>query len=139
MANAKHNRRTFSRWLDITMDNEGLTGAELARRSNLDEGSISRWRHGRGRPGLESCERLADALDVDPRRLAVTAGLLTERMAGAPPLPIPPATALVARVRHKLEELPGVTSASVEEMLKVFEQGLIEDSGHDEEQDHHNA
>lgn len=120
-------RNDFARWLDRTMASEGLTGKALAQRSGLDEAQISRWRRGSGRPSLESCERLADALGVDPRRLAVTAGLLSHRIADVPRLPIPPATAMLERVRHKLEGLPEMNDRAVEEMLRVYRKTVAEE------------
>ncbi len=118
--------RDFARWLDTTLANEGLTGKELAALADLDEAQISRWRRGRGLPSMESVERLSLALRVDAVRLAVTVGLMSEKMAGVPPLPTPPPTALFERVRDKLRELPQATDSSVERMLEEFKRGVEE-------------
>jgi transcriptional regulator with XRE-family HTH domain len=118
--------RKFAKWLDLTLANAGMTGKELARVARLDEAQVSRWRRGKGKPSLESCERLANAFGVDPMRLAVTAGALPARMAGAEPLPMPPNTAVIEQVRGKLRDLPGATEKSVEEMLEAFRRGIEE-------------
>jgi DNA-binding XRE family transcriptional regulator len=110
--------------LDLTLANAEMTGKQLAQAAGLDEAQISRWRRGRGKPSLESCERLANALNVDPMRLAVTAGAMKSRMAGVEALPMPPNTAVIEKVRGKLRELPGVTESSVEEMLAAFRRGI---------------
>lgn len=113
--------RRFGIWLDRTMINHGLSGIELARMSGLDEGSISRWRHGRARPSLPACEPLAEALGVDPQRLAKTAGLLPPRLFPDIELfPLPPRTGERARLQGVLRGL-GLSEMVVDAMLEAFD------------------
>lgn len=48
------------------MDSRGITGAELARRSGLHFVTISRILNGKLCPTLDTCERLANAVDIRP-------------------------------------------------------------------------
>lgn len=118
--------KEFGHWLELTLTNAEMTGKELAAAAELDEAQVSRWRRGRGKPSLTSCERLASALGVDPMRLAVSAGAVPGSMAGVEPLPMPPNTAVIESVRCKLRELPGATEQSVEEMIEAFRRGIEE-------------
>lgn len=111
----------FGRWLDTTMANEGVSGRELAIRTGVNESVVSRWRSGQSTPGVDSCAKLAEALKVDSLRLAVTAGIVDERMANVPPLPMPPATALRERVRAQIADIKGLTEASRSALLEAYD------------------
>lgn len=123
----RQNTAHFARWLDTTMANKGISGRELAHRVGVNDSVVSRWRSGHGTPGLDTCVRLADALGVDPMRLAVTAGAIDKRMAGVEPLPMPPATALRERVREQLEQIRGLTNETRQALLETFDESTGED------------
>lgn len=116
--------RQFGKWLDITMENEGFTNRQLASRVGVHESITSRWRSGQSKPSLESCEALAEALGVDFLRLAVTAGLMKRRIVHAEPLPVPPATALKARIRVQLEAVRGMTPTAVQAAMDQWERDM---------------
>lgn len=118
---SRHTGREFGLWLDRTMENRRISNRELAQRVGVTDSVTSRWRSGQGKPSLESCERLADALEVPFLELAVTCGLLDSRTVGKDPLPIPPATALRERIRKELEGIRGLTSDSIEAALKQWD------------------
>lgn len=112
----------FSRWLDTTMANRDISGRELAHRVGVNDSVVSRWRSGQSTPGLDTCVNLAEALDVDPMRLAVTAGAIDKRMAQVDPLPMPPATALRERVRSQLQQIKGLTDETRQALLETFDE-----------------
>jgi transcriptional regulator with XRE-family HTH domain len=118
----RQNAQRFARWLDTTMANADMSGRELAQRVGVNDSVISRWRSGHSTPGLDTCMALADALQVDPMRLAVTAGAIEERMAGVERLPMPPATALRERVRSQLDQIKGLTDETRQALLETFDQ-----------------
>lgn len=96
---------TFGRWLDLTMGNQGIKGRTLARKLRVHDSAVSRWRSGQGAPEMDTCMRLAKILDVDPIRLAVTAGLMDGDLIGVETLPLPEPTAQRQAVRGQLEKL----------------------------------
>lgn len=112
----------FARWLDTTMANQGISGRELAHRVGVNDSVVSRWRSAQSTPGLDTCVNLAEALDVDPMRLAVTAGAIDKRMAQVDPLPMPPATALRERVRSQLQQIKGLTDETRQALLETFDE-----------------
>lgn len=120
----------FARWLDITMANNHITGRELATQLHVHDSVVSRWRSGEGTPTVENCGRLAEALDVDPLRLAVTAGVLDAHMAGVEPLPLPPATALRERVRDQIYQIRGLTERSRTALLEAFDETMEGTNAH---------
>lgn len=103
------------------MANREISGRELAHRVGVNDSVVSRWRSAQGTPGLDTCVRLAEALGVDPMRLAVTAGAIDKRMAGVEALPMPPATALRERVRSQLEQIRGLTEETRQALLETFD------------------
>jgi len=52
---------TTSNWLDVLLQEEGITQADLARASSLDSGTISNIRNGKRRMGVDVAERIARA------------------------------------------------------------------------------
>lgn len=120
----------FGRWLDTTMANHDVSGRALAHKVGVNDSVVSRWRSGQGTPGLDTCARLADALGVDPMRLAVTAGVVDPSMARVEPLPMPPATALRERVRDQIGQIKGLTDQTRQALLETFD---------DTEREEHNA
>lgn len=128
MSGKRQVNERFGRWLDTTMANQKISGRDLAKWVGVHDSVVSRWRSGAGTPGLDTCKRLADALGVDPLRLAVTAGLVDQGMARVEPLPMPPATALRERVRDQIGEIRGLTAASRRALLEAFDQSVGEES-----------
>ena len=111
----------FARWLALTMSNESITGRELAQKLGVDDSVVSRWRTGRGTPSMDSCLKLAKVLNVDPLRLAVTAGALDGKAVGLEPLDMPSARAQRERIAHQLRNIRGLSTQTVEQMLKAFD------------------
>lgn len=103
------------------MANAQISGRQLAQQAGVNESVVSRWRSGQSMPGLDSCASLAEALGVEPLRLAVTAGVVDQRMAGVEPLPMPPATAMRERVRSQIAEIRGLTDKSRQALLEAFD------------------
>ena len=48
-------------WLDILLQEEDITQADLARASGLDSGTLSNIRNGKRRMGVDVAERIAKA------------------------------------------------------------------------------
>lgn len=111
----------FGRWLSVTMGNKGIVAKDLADEIGVNPSTLSRWMNGQATPGMDRCTALAIALDVDPARLAVTAGLMNAQVAEAAnikPLPIPPAT---ARLEYLKKQIDGIRGASPELRKKLLE------------------
>lgn len=114
-------RNDFGEWLDLTLSNKGVSGRTLAEVAGVHESAVSRWRSGAAAPAMESIERMATVLDVEPLRLAVTAGIISASVAGVEPLPMPEATARRESVRRQLANLRGVTERERKELMRVYE------------------
>ena len=112
--------RTFGRWLDLTMANRGIKGRQLARKLRVHESAVSRWRAGDGVPEMDNCLRLAKFLDVEPIRLAVTAGLMDGGLVSAEPLPMPEPTAQRQMVRDQLAKVRGLTEKERTAILATY-------------------
>jgi ribosome-binding protein aMBF1 (putative translation factor) len=75
---AKAHREVFERAYDIAMqvvelrERHGLTQAELAARSGIDQADISRIERGSTSPTARTLQRIAEALDADVRLVART-------------------------------------------------------------------
>lgn len=111
----------FAQWLDTTMSNRGIRGRDLAKKIKVHDSAISRWRNGQGLPSMDACLRLAKALEVDPLRLAVTAGLLDGDGVNVSPLPLPPAHAQRERVREQIRAIKGLTTKEIERLLEAYD------------------
>ncbi|PRH79423.1 hypothetical protein C6N75_10100 [Streptomyces solincola] len=105
MTRRSRDKKRFGQWLKLIMLTRGLTGVEIAEATGVDNSAVSKWRNGTLLPGEEACEKLAKFLDVDPLRLAVTAGLISEEIARVPPLPPPDDTELAAVERESIADL----------------------------------
>jgi transcriptional regulator with XRE-family HTH domain len=113
---------TFGRWLDLTMANRDIKGRELSRKLKVHESAVSRWRAGNGVPSMDSCLRLAKFLNVEPIRLAVTAGLMDGDLIGVEPLPMPEATAQRSAVRSQLDKIRGLTKGERDALLSAYDE-----------------
>lgn len=112
----------FGRWLDLTMANREIQGRQLARKLKVHDSAVSRWRSGQGVPALDTTMRLARLLDVEPLRLAVTAGNMDGELAGVAPLPLPEATAARIAVKQQLMKIRGLTPQERQKLLDVYDQ-----------------
>lgn len=118
------NDEQFARWLDITLSNRGVTARDLARRIGVTDSAVSRWRSGHVKPGMDAVVKLANELNVDPLRLAVTAGLMGGEAVHVEPLPMPPATAQRKRVREQIQSIKGLTSESMDRLLAAYDEEM---------------
>lgn len=112
----------FGRWLDITMGNRKMSGSELAQKLGVIDSTVSRWRRSQGVPTIENCMAIAEIFEVDPLRLAVTAGLLEARLVNAEPLPIPEEVEDRDLARQHIMKIPGLTGESRRRLLETFDQ-----------------
>lgn len=119
--------KIFGQWLDTTMANEGLSGRSVAQQVDVNDSVVSRWRNGTAVPTMENLERLATVLNVDPLRLAVTAGLVSEAMAGVAPYLMPEPTALRRRVIEEISAIRGLTDGTRKALIKAFDERVAEE------------
>lgn len=112
----------FGRWLDLTMSNRSIKGRALARALKVNESAVSRWRAGKGVPSMDSCLRLGKYLDVEPIRLAVTAGLIDGELAGVDPLPLPEPTAYRKAVKEQILAIKGLTKRERQKLLDTYDE-----------------
>jgi|SRR5882757_1829703 len=119
----------FGEWLDITMSNRRMMGRTLAEAIGVHDSAVSRWRAGAGAPSMDVLARMAEVFDVDPLRLAVTAGQVPQKIAGVSPLAPPEPTAQRESVRRQLSHLKGVTDSTRRKLLSAYEEMII----HEEE------
>lgn len=120
------NTDIFARWLDLTMENRNITGNALAKLMGVNISQVSRWRNGHGLPSLKTMYRLGRALQVDPIRLAVTAGLLTPEETGKTALQMPSARARADRLAGQLAKIKGLHE-SERKMLIDYYRSMQED------------
>lgn len=67
----------FAIWLDDQLTERKWNQAELARRSGLTPAAISRMINGRRGPGLDACQKIADALGLPVTNVLHIAGLIS--------------------------------------------------------------
>jgi transcriptional regulator with XRE-family HTH domain len=120
-------RNKFGEWLDVTMSNKRMMGRTLAEAAGVHDSAVSRWRSGAGVPGAETLARIAEALGVDPLRLAVTAGQIPEKVAGVAPLPTPEPTAQRESVRRQIASIKGLTERSRGKLLRAYDETIAEE------------
>lgn len=117
----------FGEWLDVTMSNKRIMGRTLAEAAGVHDSAVSRWRVGKGVPTMESLEGIATLLEVDTLRLAVTAGLVSEKVAGVEPLPTPEPTERRESVKRQLARLRGVTELERKMLLSAYEEATAQE------------
>lgn len=66
----------FVEWLDERLNERGWTRAELAKRANISEASLSLLYSGARKPGMKMCQGIAAALKLSPDDVYRAAGLL---------------------------------------------------------------
>lgn len=69
---------TFGRWLQRQLETRGWRQSELARRTGINTGAVSRWISGKARIRPESCLLVAEALGVSPEEVLAAAGYVPE-------------------------------------------------------------
>lgn len=62
--------KTFAEQFTAILDKKGLTVADVARRSGIDQGTLHHYRKGDYEPKRERIKAIAKALGVDPRLLS---------------------------------------------------------------------
>lgn len=112
----------FGRWLDLTMSNRDIKGRALARALKVHESAVSRWRAGNGVPSMDSCLRLGKYLNVEPIRLAVTAGLMDGELVGVDPLPLPEPTAQRQAIKDQLAKIRGLTAKERQRLIDAYDE-----------------
>lgn len=112
----------FGYWLDVTMANHGMSGRDLAATADVHDSAVSRWRAGKGVPNMEAIAKLGEIFNVEPLRLAVTAGLVSQEVAGVEPVPMPEPTAARKEVRSRLRAMPGLSRAEVVALLERYDE-----------------
>lgn len=112
----------FGYWLDVSMANAKLTGRDLAEQLGVHDSAVSRWRAGKAVPTMDGIAKLAEVFRVEPLRLAVTAGLVSRKVAAVEPVDIPEPTALRAEVRERLRALPGLTAVETQSLLERYDE-----------------
>lgn len=77
---------SFPQWIETQMAKRGWRAADLARKSGVDNGTLSNVLNGVRGPGLTFCTRLADAFQVRHSIVLQEAGLITGDPAETPTL-----------------------------------------------------
>ncbi len=117
----KH-RPDFGYWLDVTLSNQGMTGRELAKLVGVHDSAVSRWRAGHGVPTMEGIAKVAELFNVEPLRLAVTAGLVSAKVAGVSSVDMPEPKGRREEVRARLRSVPGLTPQEVQALLERYDE-----------------
>lgn len=112
----------FGQWLDLTMSNRDIKGRALAKALKVHESAVSRWRAGNGVPSMDSCLRLGKYLNVEPIRLAVTAGLMDGELVGVDPLPLPEPTAQRQAIKDQLAKIRGLTAKERQRLIDAYDE-----------------
>lgn len=87
----------FAHWLKHQLDRREWTQADFARRVDSSTGLVSMWLAGKRTPGTESCQKIADVLNVDPDDVLTRAG---HRPATEPLRPDDPAVEVIELVKR---------------------------------------
>ena len=72
----------FAAWLNLLMERQGLSQAELARTIGVADAQVSRWRRGQVVPTVRSLQRIADTFAVPRGTLDHLAGYPTGELPG---------------------------------------------------------
>ena len=109
----------FGAWLDQQLAERNMRPADLAKRANLDQALISRFRHGKTRPTPESLIAIARALKLPYEIVYQKAGLLP---------PEPERTAILRQIEFVASELPEEEQINILEYARL-RQRLAEERG----------
>lgn len=115
---------SFGHWLNLTMENRSIRGRDLARKIKVTESAVSAWRSGRSTPNMDACIRLGKALDLDPLRVAVTAGRIDGSAVGVKALPMPEPTVRRVRIKAELAKIRGLTNRERQHLIDTYDNYL---------------
>jgi len=104
------------------MSNQHMSGRDVAVKVGVHDSAVSRWRRGLGAPNMEAMAALANMFNVEPLSLAVLAGLVSEKVAGVPPAPMPEPVAQREEVRARLLDMPGLTMDERQSLLERYDE-----------------
>lgn len=104
----------FTDWLDLELDNRGWTRAELARRANVNQSTISMVYSGQREVGPDLAKSIARALHLPAEAVFREAGLL------------PPASDKDDPVVRELEYLVGQLSEDKKQIVVDYVRFLVE-------------
>lgn len=123
------NRRGWSAYLRALMDSRGWKPVDLARRSGIKQGVISRWLRDEEAPtpSIPNLRRIAEVTYVRLVDLLVVAGHLTPEEAGMDQAPEPPRP---IRVEELVDEDESLTPEA-REMIKTWTADLRRALGHE--------
>lgn len=112
--------RRFSSWLDVTLENQHVSGHAVAEAVGVHDSAVSRWRNGTTVPSLDVMGKLAELLHLEPLRLAVTAGQIPSKVAGVSPYPTPVPTARWESVRAQIGAMHGLTQQQRAKLVQTY-------------------
>lgn len=119
----------FAEWLDITLDNREMSGRSLAEAMGVADAAISRWRTGASSPSRDNILKMAEVLDLDAARLAVTAGVIPPEFApGVAPYDVPEPTAQRESVRRQIARIKGLSDDGKKALLSTYDRLIMESS-----------
>lgn len=104
-------RSRFAEWLDVSMDNEGMSKRELGQQIGMDSSNITHWVKGRSTPTPPTITKIAQVFGVPPVQLLVTARPeeFPEEVYG-PPLEVPYDRTANRKAQELLDQLSQLTS-----------------------------
>lgn len=118
----------FGRWLDVTMDNNKVSGRDLARLVGVTDGAVSRWRNGAVTPSVPFVQEIARALGADPLRLLVTAHHIDGELVKARPYRTPEPVQRRAQAIKAFGSIKGLTDKGRLRLLELYDQIIEEES-----------
>jgi transcriptional regulator with XRE-family HTH domain len=101
--------KLFSDWLSDQMEKEGITQAELSRRSGVTRSTINSVMTGRRNAGADLCRSIAKGLNLPPADVFAAAGLLPQSVEDN----------LVNTIAHLSDQLPPEERMGVIEFIKM--------------------
>lgn len=119
----RHNREArqrFGEWLDLTLENRGMPGKTLAERIGVNDSTVSRIRSGGSGTTMEVITAIADVLELDAIRLAVTAGLTA--LPGVEPYEMPQPTAQRESVKRQIGRIRGLSDQGRAKLLETYDE-----------------
>lgn len=115
-------RSTFGEWLDITLSNRRMTNRMLADEIGVSDATVSRWRSGLSAPAnMDAIADIARILDLDALRLAVTAGIISARVAHVEAYPTPEPTAQRESVRRQIARIKGLSDEGRRKLMDTYD------------------
>lgn len=115
----RRDREYFAEWLSRTLTERDISGGEVAKALGVNDSAVSRWKNGKASPGLDSVMELADFLDTDPIRLAVTAGLMKAKQVGVQRLELPPQKKMLGYVEEQIGKIRGLDEGTRNALIET--------------------